>query len=155
MYVHSRSPILTSGYDRSLTFWQKLELSASEGTSTHWPVTSNFQPWYAQRMPDSSTRANHSDAPRWAQNSSMRPYRPSLSRKASSRSPSSLMRTWGQSSSGSSSASSAGIQYCRNRAPIGVPGPVCVSSSLISRRSTTSPSRGPGTSWAPGAGCSD
>ena len=45
MYVQSRSPILTSGYDVSLTFAQKLLFSGSDGTSRHWPVTSYFQPW--------------------------------------------------------------------------------------------------------------
>ena len=51
--------------------------SASEGRSTHCPVTSYFQPWYGQRSPHSSLRPNHSDTPRWAQNSSISPRRPS------------------------------------------------------------------------------
>jgi hypothetical protein len=39
------SPTLMSGYAVSLTFLQNLLVSGSDGTSTHWPVTSNFQPW--------------------------------------------------------------------------------------------------------------
>ena len=61
-------------------------------------------------MPLSSLRPNQSETPRWAQNSSMRPYRPSESRNASRRSDSSWTRTGAQSFSGSSSANSAGIQ---------------------------------------------
>jgi len=56
-----------------LTLREKLLFSGSDGTSTHWPVTSYFQPWYAQRMPHCSTRPNQRDAPRWAQNSSINP----------------------------------------------------------------------------------
>jgi hypothetical protein len=104
------SPTFTSGYEVSLTLRAKLLCSSSEGTSRHWPFTSYFQPWYAQRMPHSSTRPNQSDTPRWAQNSSINPYRPSLSRKAISRSERTLTRTGGQSSSGSSSAWRAGSQ---------------------------------------------
>ena len=89
---------------------QKPLASGSEGTSTHWPVTSYFQPWYAQRSPFSSFRPNHSDTPRWAQNSSITPTRPCVSRKASSRSESSFTRTGGQSGSGTSADNSAGIQ---------------------------------------------
>src|ERR1700691_3782008 len=55
-----------------------------------------------------------------------------MSLKAITRSDSSFTRTGGQSFSGSSSARSAGIQYCRNISPIGVPGPVWVSRSLTS-----------------------
>src|SRR5919202_5793433 len=64
MYVQRMSPTFTSGYDVSLTLRAKLLLSGSDGTSTHWPVTSYFQPWYAQRMPHSSTRPNQSETPR-------------------------------------------------------------------------------------------
>ena len=32
-------------YDVSFTLRAKLLLSGSDGTSTHWPVTSYFQPW--------------------------------------------------------------------------------------------------------------
>ena len=60
---------------------------------------------------------------------------PCVSRKASSRSPSSFTRTGGQSFSGSSSASSAGIQDSRNSWPIGVPGPVWHRRSFCSFRS--------------------
>ena len=49
-----------------------------------------------------------------------------------------LMRTGGQSGSGNSSASSAGIQKRRKSSPMGVPGPVRVSSSLSSRVSMAS-----------------
>jgi hypothetical protein len=50
-------------------------------------------------------------------------------------SPSSLTRTGGQSGSGSSQESSAGIQYRRIVVPIGVPGPTLVSRALSSRDS--------------------
>src|SRR5437870_1116629 len=58
--------------------------------------------------------------------------RPSVSRKATSSSPRSLTRTGGQSGSGSSQASSAGIQYRRIVVPIGVPAPIRVMSSFSS-----------------------
>src|SRR5918911_334464 len=64
MYVQRMSPIFTSGYAVSFTLRQKLLFSGSEGTSTHWPVTSYFQPWYAQRMPHSVTLPNQSETPR-------------------------------------------------------------------------------------------
>src|ERR687887_438627 len=104
MYVQRMSPTFTSGYDVSFTLRAKLLFSGSDGTSRHWPVTSYFQPWYAQRRPHSSTRPNQSDTPRCAQNSSIRPYRPSLSRNAIRRSERILTRIGGQSFSGSSSA---------------------------------------------------
>ncbi len=84
--------------------------SGSDGRSTHWPVTSYFQPWYGQRRPHSSFRPNHSDTPRCAQNSSITPMRPSLSRNATSFSPMICTRTGGQSRSAISQACSAGIQ---------------------------------------------
>src|ERR671935_682634 len=72
-YVQRMSPTLTSGYEVSFTLRQKLLFSGSDGTSMHWPVTSYFQPWYAQRRPHSSTRPNQSETPRCAQNSSINP----------------------------------------------------------------------------------
>lgn len=39
------SPTLTNEYEASFTFDLKLLFSGSEGTSTHWPVTSYFHPW--------------------------------------------------------------------------------------------------------------
>jgi hypothetical protein len=101
---------LTNGYAVSLTFVKNREFSGSDGTSRQAPVTSYFQPWYAQRRPPTSLLPNHSEAPRCAQNSSSSPYRPSESRTATIRSDNSLTRTGGQPSSGSSSASRAGIQ---------------------------------------------
>src|SRR6266446_10828671 len=92
-----------------------------------------------QRRPDSSLRPNHSEARRCGQNSSTRPMRPWLSRKPTKRSPRSWTRTGGRSGSGSSRARNAGIQYRRNTSPIGVPGPVLVTSSLSSRVSITRP----------------
>ena len=87
-----------------------------------------------------------------------------VSRKATSSSPSSFTRTGGQSGSGSSHASSAGIQYRRIVAPIGVPGPTRVTRSLSSRASMASSGitaavgagrestrRGPTAAAAPGA----
>src|SRR5215210_1473862 len=73
MYVQRMSPTFTSGYDVSFTLRAKLLFSGSEGTSTHCPVTSYFQPWYAQRMPHSVTLPNQSETPRCAQNSSISP----------------------------------------------------------------------------------
>src|SRR6185312_3548035 len=87
-------------------------------------------------MPPSRTLPNQSDAPRWAQNSSISPYSPSEVRKAIRRSERIFTRTGGQSFSGSSSARSAGTQYRRKKAPAGVPGPVRVRSSLTSALST-------------------
>src|SRR6516162_1517053 len=86
-----------------------------------------------QRRPDSSLRPNHSEARRCGQNSSTRPMRPWLSRNPTSFSPSNWTRTGGQSGSGNSRARRAGIQYRRNTSPMGVPGPVRVTSSLSSR----------------------
>src|SRR6266851_7954147 len=103
--------------------------------STHWPSASNFQPWYTQRSPHSSLRPRKSEAWRCGQRSSRSPMRPRLSRKATSSSPSSFTRTGGQSGSGSSHPSSAGSQYRRMVAPIGVPGPTRVTRSLSSRAS--------------------
>ena len=76
----------------------------------HWPSASYFQPWYGQRMPFSSLRPNHSDTPRCAQNSSIRPILPEVSRNASRRSDRILMRTGGQSGSGSSTEVRIGCQ---------------------------------------------
>src|SRR5918911_3797783 len=71
MYVQRMSPTLTSGYAVVRTLLRKFEFSGSDGTSRHCPFTSNFQPWYAQRMPHSpKTLPNQSDAPRCGQNSS-------------------------------------------------------------------------------------
>src|SRR5207249_12308020 len=125
-------PSSAHGYDLSLMGWRMRLSSGSEGRSTHWPFTSYFHPWYAQRSPHSSLRPNQSDTPRWAQNSSMTPMRPSLSRNATSLSPSNFTRTGGQSRSGNSQSSKAGIQQRRNNSPNGVPGHVRVRESFIS-----------------------
>ena len=60
---------------------------------------------------------------------------PSVSRKAMSCSPSRSTRTGSLSGAGSSDDSTAGIQYSRMSAPIGVPGPTRVMSSFSSRLS--------------------
>src|SRR5690348_12601121 len=73
MYVQRMSPTRTSGYEVSLTLLLKLLFSGSEGTSTQLPSTSYFHPWYAQRRPHSRTLPNQREAPRCAQNSSIRP----------------------------------------------------------------------------------
>src|SRR5712692_1018221 len=57
------------------------------------------------------------------------PISPLLSRNATSFSPSSANRT-GSPSAISSDERQAGTQYCRNKAPIGVPGPICVNNSF-------------------------
>ena len=132
MYVHNTPPRSTSGYPASFTLLQNPDAAGSLGTSMHWPVTSYFQPWYAQRIPPFSFRPNHSETPRCAQNSPMSPYRPSLSRNAISSSESSVTRTGAESFCARSAARSAGIQYLRKSSPIGVPGPVRVRNSLSS-----------------------
>ena len=67
-----------------------------------------------------------------------RPRRRS-SRKAMRFSPSRRRRTGGQSGDGSSSDSSAGIQYWRMRSPIGVPGPTRHSSLVVFLLSIVAP----------------
>ena len=100
--------------------------------STQLPSTSNFQPWYTQRRPHSSLRPNHKETRRWGQNSSTKPMRPAVSRKATSFSPSSCTRTGGQSGSGISQDRTAGIQYRRMVSPMAVPASVWVRSAFSS-----------------------
>ncbi len=57
------------------------------------------------------------------------PIAPLLSRNATSFSPSTANRT-GSPSAISSDERQAGTQYCRNKAPIGLPGPICVNNSF-------------------------
>ena len=64
------------------------ELAGSAGMSWQLPSTENFQPWYTQRRPPSSLRANTSGAPRCGQAWSTSPTRPALSRNATRSSPS-------------------------------------------------------------------
>src|ERR1043166_7449304 len=85
-----------------------------------------------QRRPHSSLRPKNSEVPRWAQCSPTSPMRPLVSRKATSSSPSRRTRACGESGAGISSDKSAGSQYRRISSPIGVPGPVRVSSSFCS-----------------------
>ncbi len=61
-------------------------------------------------MPFSSLRPNQSDAPRWEENSSIRPGRPDVSRNASSFSPRIWTRTGRQSGSAISLDSRIGTQ---------------------------------------------
>src|SRR5262245_52079308 len=61
--------------------------------------------------------------------------RPRVSRNATRSSPSNRTRTGGQSGSGSSDASKAGIQYRRSVVPIGVPRSTRVSNAFSSRDS--------------------
>src|SRR5262245_46231608 len=103
--------------------------------STHAPSQSNFQPWYTQRRPSPSLRPKKSEAPRCGQWFWMSPTRPEVARKATRFSPSSRTRTGAPSASGSSAETSAGIQYSRSSAPIGLPGPTRQSSSLSSPES--------------------
>src|SRR5262245_40815636 len=65
----------------------------------------------------------------------MSPTRPEVARNATRLSPSSRTRTGAPSASGSSAETSAGIQYSRSSAPIGLPGPTRQSSSLSSPES--------------------
>ena len=105
--------------------------SGSLGMSTHAPETSNFQPWYTHRRPQSSLRPKYSDAPRWGQCSSTSASRPAVSRKATNRSPSSVTRTGARSASATSHANGAGIQYRRIKRPIAVPGPASVTQRIL------------------------
>ena len=107
--------------------------------STQWPSQLYFQPWYTQRRPSSSLRPKKSDAPRCGQWFWISPILPDVTRKAMRFSPRSRTRTGAPSRSGSSLVMSAGIQYWRNRAPVGVPGPTLQSSSLSSLESIGGP----------------
>jgi hypothetical protein len=99
--------------------------------STHWPETSNFQPWYTQRRPHCSLRPKNSDAPRCGQLLAMKPGLPCESRQAIRSSP--RMRTRFGSPSGSISQEyTSGSQYWRMSCPAGVPGPTRHSSSVFS-----------------------
>src|SRR5207249_6617798 len=89
--------------------------AGSLGMSIHWPDTSNFQPWYTQRIPHSSLRPKNSDAPRCGQLAASSPTRPRVSRKATRSSPSRRTFFGGQSGSGSSVEGRNGIQYWRSR----------------------------------------
>src|SRR6266536_2719089 len=92
--------------------------------STHCPSTLNFQPWYTHRNPCSSLRPKNSEAPRCGQLLWISPTSPVELRNPMRSSPSSRTRSGAPSRSGSSSDWIAGSQYCRNRSPIGVPGPI-------------------------------
>src|SRR3954468_5422322 len=82
-----------------------------------------------QRTPPSSLRPSTSEALRCGHMWSMTPTRPLESRKATSFSPSSSRRM-GVPSACNSLERAAGIQYCRMKLPITVPGPTRVRSSL-------------------------
>src|SRR5947209_12667446 len=99
-------------------------------------------------MPASSPRPKESEASRCGQNSPTSRGRPLFARNAMSRSPRSCTR-FTRPPATSSLESTTGIQYCLKSAPIGVPGPVRVSSSLSSRLSIGSPSRGSAPSVRP------
>jgi len=83
--------------------------------------------------PDSSLRPSQSETRRWGQNSSSSPIRPSLSRKATSSSPSSCTRTGAQSGSGNSEENERRNPVAAHHSPIGVPGSVLVTNSFSSR----------------------
>src|SRR6184192_2368123 len=125
----------THGYAVAWIFDLKLLSSGSLGMSTQCPSQLYFQPWYTQRRPSSSLRPKKSDAPRCGQWFWISPILPDVTRKAMRFSPRSRTRTGAPSRSGSSLVMSAGIQYWRNRAPVGVPGPTLQSSSLSSLES--------------------
>src|SRR3954471_13898744 len=82
-----------------------------------------------QRRPPSSLRPSTSEALRCGHMWSITPTRPEESRKATSFSPSSSRRR-GVPSFSSSPERAAGIQYCRMKLPIVVPGPTRVRSWL-------------------------
>src|SRR5690348_15640890 len=96
------------------------------------PCVSNFQPWYRQRRPFSSLRPRNSEAQRCGHLWSIMPTRPELSRNPISFSPSSINRT-GAPSVSNSDDFAAGIQYCRIKLPMTVPGPTRTRSSLSLR----------------------
>ncbi len=56
MYVHTIPPNSSVGYAVIFTLSLKLDSAGSEGMSTQSPCTSNFHPWYTQRIPASSFR---------------------------------------------------------------------------------------------------
>ena len=99
------------GYARARTLLANVLWLGSLGMSTHFPVRSNFQPWYGQRMPDASLRPKYMLAPRCGQASASAPTRPSLSRNMTRFSPSRRMRLMVPSGSGNSRLGSAGNQY--------------------------------------------
>src|SRR5438093_3971444 len=125
----------THGYAVAWIFDLKLLSSGSLGMSTQWPSQLYFQPWYTQRRPSSSLRPKKSDAPRCGQWFWMRPILPEVTRKAIRFSPSSRTRTGAPSRSGNSLDIRAGIQYWRNKFPVGVSRPTRQSSSLSSLES--------------------
>ena len=146
MYAHTSPPRSTHGYVVACTFDSNLEPSGSFSWSTQLPSMSNFQPWYAQRMPSSSLRPKKNEAARCGQASWISATLPEVTRKPIRFSPSSRRRTGGQSGALTSSDSSAGTQYCRSRSPMTVPGPTCVRASFSSTLSMCwAP---PGTWWS-------
>ncbi len=89
----------------------RMPASASTfGMSTHLPSTSYFQPWCTQRRPHSSLRPKKRFVPRCAQRGSIRPTRPSVSRKATRSSPMTFTRIGGLSGAGISEESATGSQ---------------------------------------------
>src|SRR3989442_1867875 len=113
----------------------KLFSAGSFGMSTQTPSQSNFQPWYTQRRPSFSFRPKKREAPRCGQAFWINPTFPDVTRNPIRFSPSRRTRTGGQSGPGSSLEVKTGIQYCRMRSPVGVPGPTRQSSSLSSLES--------------------
>src|SRR4051812_7325499 len=132
-------PRSRAGYATVRTLFLKLDSAGSDGMSTQLPSTSNFQPWYTQRRPSSSLRPKNIEAPRWGQEFWITPTAPDVDLKAIRFSPSSRMRSGGQSGLGSSSEVMLGIQNRRQRSPMGVPGPTWHIVSLSSLLSMSMP----------------
>src|SRR2546426_5674696 len=122
----------TQGYATARIFDLKLLSSGSLGMSPQCPSQLYFEPWYTQRNPSSSLRPKKRDAPRCGQWFWIIPILPEVTRNAIRFSPSSRTRTGAPSRSGSSLDIRAGIQYWRNRFPVGVSRPTRQSSSLSS-----------------------
>ena len=124
-------PLSTSGWDFSLILLQKPLSCGSDGTSMHcrvvvFPAVIGSAGRFFIAAEPQRNAAMRAD-------SSVSAYRPWVSRQATKRSERSFTRTGGHSFSGSSPARRAGIQYRRNRLPIGAPGPIRVTSSFCSR----------------------
>src|SRR5262249_9102103 len=129
----------THGYVVARILALKLFSAGSFGMSTQTPSQSNFQPWYTQRRPSCSFRPNKREAPRCGHAFWINPTFPDVTRNPIRFSPRRRARTGAPSADDSSLDVNTGIEYCRMRSPIGVPGPTRQSSSLSSLESIALP----------------
>ena len=106
--------------------------SGSKGMSVMLPSTSNFQPQREQRSPFSSLMPKERSTPRCGHAASRMPRRPLVSRNPTMCSPSSRVRAGVPSGSASSRERKAGTQNLRNSSPMGLSGPISVTSLFSS-----------------------